>query len=123
MSDFTLTQFVSVRSPTTGRWPSILHTMLRTYLTRQSLPELTARELADVGLSSSAALAEAARLPWDVTPNPRRPNSGIVGRLQHMLERARSRRLLARLEARELRDFGVSPTDAQFEANKPFWRE
>jgi uncharacterized protein YjiS (DUF1127 family) len=125
MSDFTITRFAPTRSTTAGRAgnsPAVLHTMLRTYLTRRSLPELTVRELADVGLSSSAALAEAARLPWDMTPNPRRNRPGISGRLQQMLERARGRRLLARLEARELRDFGVSPSDAQFEATKPFWR-
>jgi len=36
--------------------------------------------------------------------------------------RARERRELANLDHRTLRDLGISPTDVQFEANKPFWR-
>lgn len=37
-------------------------------------------------------------------------------------ERARQRRELANLDYRTMRDLGISPTDVQFEANKPFWR-
>jgi uncharacterized protein YjiS (DUF1127 family) len=126
MSDFTMTRFTST-SPAAGRaglghMILLLRTALRTYLTRQALAELTPRELADIGLSSSAALAEAARLPWDTTPGPRRNPPGIMNSIQSALERARTRRLLSRLQARELRDFGVSPSDAQMEATKPLWR-
>jgi uncharacterized protein YjiS (DUF1127 family) len=126
MSDFTMTRFAST-SPATGvagpgRLIPLLRTVLRTYLTRRALPELTPRELADVGLSSVAAVAEAARLPWDAIPGPRRSGSGIMSRIQCALERARTRRLISRLEAREFRDLGVSPSDAQSEATKPFWR-
>ena len=37
-------------------------------------------------------------------------------------QRARERHELAQLDARSLRDLGLSPGDIQFEANKPFWR-
>jgi uncharacterized protein YjiS (DUF1127 family) len=36
--------------------------------------------------------------------------------------RARERRELARLDSRTIRDLGLSPSDVQFEVNKPFWR-
>lgn len=36
--------------------------------------------------------------------------------------RARTRRHLATLDTRLLRDIGVSPSEAAEEANKPFWR-
>ena len=36
-------------------------------------------------------------------------------------ERARQRRELVNLDYRTMRDLGISPTDVQFEANKPFW--
>jgi uncharacterized protein YjiS (DUF1127 family) len=38
-------------------------------------------------------------------------------------ERARQRRELATLDYRTMRDLGISPTDIQFEVNKPFWRD
>jgi uncharacterized protein YjiS (DUF1127 family) len=37
--------------------------------------------------------------------------------------RSRERRELALLDARSLRDLGLNPTNVQFEANKPFWRD
>ena len=37
-------------------------------------------------------------------------------------ERARQRKELATLDARTLRDLGLSASDVNFEANKPFWR-
>ena len=37
--------------------------------------------------------------------------------------RAKERRELANLDHRTIRDLGISPTDIQFEANKPFWRD
>ena len=36
--------------------------------------------------------------------------------------RARERRELATLDSRTIRDLGLSPSDIQFEVNKPFWR-
>jgi|RhiMetdeSRZDD1v2_1073273.scaffolds.fasta_scaffold00227_25 uncharacterized protein YjiS (DUF1127 family) len=37
-------------------------------------------------------------------------------------ERARQRHALASLDARLLRDIGITPYDAACECNKPFWR-
>ncbi|MDP1839390.1 MAG: DUF1127 domain-containing protein [Reyranella sp.] len=36
--------------------------------------------------------------------------------------RAKERRELANLDHRAIRDLGLSPSEIQFEANKPFWR-
>jgi uncharacterized protein YjiS (DUF1127 family) len=121
MSDRPMTRFDTVQ-PSAGRvgarhlmrW---LRMTFRTFLTRQTLPRLTPRELADIGVSSSAALSEAARLPWDTNPGQHRPPAGIMG----ALERARSRRLIARMSAHELRDIGLSPSHAPPEAIRFFW--
>ncbi len=57
------------------------------------------------------------------------PRPGILHRfhsLAHaawlMLQRSRERRMLAGLDARGLRDIGVTPYEAGIEARKPFWR-
>lgn len=36
--------------------------------------------------------------------------------------RAKERRELAQIDSRIARDLGISPTEIQFEMNKPFWR-
>ena len=43
--------------------------------------------------------------------------------LREWRRRARDRAQLARLDDRMLRDIGLTPADAEFLANKPFWRE
>ncbi len=43
-----------------------------------------------------------------------------IGRL--MLARSRERQFLAGMDARMLRDIGVTPYEASEEARKPFWR-
>ncbi len=58
-------------------------------------------------------------------PNRRRPADLIraalrIGRL--MLARSRERQFLASMDARMLRDIGVTPYEAGEEARKPFWR-
>jgi uncharacterized protein YjiS (DUF1127 family) len=127
MSVLTLPRFVTARQPTgrTGFTALVaaLHLAFRTYLTRQALPGLTARELSDIGLTRHGALAEAARLPWDTDPGPRRrgPDT-FLARIHQAWHRTRTRRLLAEMSAHELRDIGLTPTDAEVEANKPFWR-
>jgi uncharacterized protein YjiS (DUF1127 family) len=126
MSDFPMTRFDSVR-PSAGRvserhpvgW---LRMAFRIYLTRRALMNLTAREFADIGVSPAAAVAESARLPWDTNPGPRRRKPGTLTAIQGALERARSRRLISRMSARELRDIGISATDARSEATKCFWQ-
>ena len=126
MSDLSITRFTSLR-PTADRagvrrLASVLYLALRTHSTRQALLDLDARERADIGVTKSAAIAEVARLPWDTKPGPRRPRSGMAGAIQAYLERARSRQLLSRMTARELRDIGLSPSNAQSEATKYFWQ-
>lgn len=37
-------------------------------------------------------------------------------------ERAAARRCLARMDARSLRDAGISPAAAAYESGKPFWQ-
>jgi len=50
----------------------------------------------------------------------------VVGRLAGLVafwrRRARERAELAEYSDRELRDIGLSRSDANFEVNKPFWR-
>jgi uncharacterized protein YjiS (DUF1127 family) len=47
----------------------------------------------------------------------------IFGTLREWRRRARGRAELAALDDRMLRDIGLTPADAEFLANKPFWRE
>jgi uncharacterized protein YjiS (DUF1127 family) len=47
---------------------------------------------------------------------------GILHAAWLMLARSQERQLLASLDARELRDIGVTPYEAGVEARKPFWR-
>jgi uncharacterized protein YjiS (DUF1127 family) len=42
--------------------------------------------------------------------------------LREWLQRPRSRREIAKLDAQTIRDLGISPSQLQFEAQKPFWR-
>ena len=45
-----------------------------------------------------------------------------VARLRLWQGRYRARSELARLSPRDLRDIGLSPSQASFESSKPFWR-
>jgi uncharacterized protein YjiS (DUF1127 family) len=42
--------------------------------------------------------------------------------LRDWLQRARSRRDIARLDRRTIEDLGLTVAQLEFEANKPFWR-
>jgi uncharacterized protein YjiS (DUF1127 family) len=46
----------------------------------------------------------------------------LVATLRAWHQRASSRRMLAAMDARGLRDIGISPGMADAEARKPFWR-
>lgn len=48
--------------------------------------------------------------------------SGLRGLIGEWLHRIESRRYLAGLSDRELRDIGITRVDAVREAEKPFWR-
>jgi uncharacterized protein YjiS (DUF1127 family) len=54
------------------------------------------------------------------------PLAGTYTAFNHILtnwrRRARERRELASLDNRTIRDLGLSRSEVQFEANKPFWR-
>ncbi|MGY1891053.1 DUF1127 domain-containing protein [Pseudomonas jessenii] len=53
-----------------------------------------------------------------------RPNAlrRLFLRLRDSLARARTRRLLAQLDGRDLADLGLSHADRLHELDKPFWR-
>lgn len=48
--------------------------------------------------------------------------SRLLARLDCWRRRVQGRADLARLDERSLRDIGVSPAQARYEASKPFWR-
>jgi uncharacterized protein YjiS (DUF1127 family) len=52
----------------------------------------------------------------------KRSGPGVFPRLRTWLERIRARRALARIDARSLREAGISPALAEYEANRPFWQ-
>jgi uncharacterized protein YjiS (DUF1127 family) len=62
---------------------------------------------------------------WTAQVRPAAP-IGFVTRLLKQLsvwrQRARMRDTLATFDVRMLRDLGISPGQAEFEANQPFWR-
>lgn len=57
---------------------------------------------------------------------PKTPLAGTFTAFNHVLatwrRRAKERRELSALDARTLRDLGLSASDVNFEVNKPFWR-
>ena len=50
------------------------------------------------------------------------PGTGLRALVHTWLERIRARRALARIDARSLREAGISPALAEYEANRPFWQ-
>jgi uncharacterized protein YjiS (DUF1127 family) len=52
----------------------------------------------------------------------RRTLAALAGQCGTWASRSRQRRALAQLDARLLRDIGVTAYDAAREASKPFWR-
>ncbi len=52
--------------------------------------------------------------------------TGVLAALGTMIgnwrQRAETRRQLAQLDARALKDLGIDPVDAHIESTKPFWR-
>ena len=53
----------------------------------------------------------------------RRGGEGVLARLKRWRLRGEGRRLLLDFDDRMLRDLGICPAQAEFEARKPFWRE
>jgi uncharacterized protein YjiS (DUF1127 family) len=98
----------------------------RNAVTRREMAELDDRMLADIGVTRAAVRAEMDRLPWDGRPRGRQPRPAagpsVWQRAGVMWQRHRSRQRIARLDADMLKDIGVSFSEAEAEANKPFWR-
>ncbi len=131
MSDRTLPQFAAVlqgqRSPAWQTLKRAATKAVDAVVTRRELRDLEPRLLADIGLTRAEALTEAARAPWDLAPPrrwpPRRPRRwDFQQRLGLMWRTWQSRRRITELDARLLKDIGVSYAEAEREANKPFWR-
>ncbi|MEL6914210.1 MAG: DUF1127 domain-containing protein [Pseudomonadota bacterium] len=59
----------------------------------------------------------------DITAcRPHRPAPrSLVSRFLHLLAVARTRQSLSQLDARTLKDIGLTPEQAQSEANRSFW--
>ena len=105
----------------------------RVIVTRRDLAEAEPRMLRDAGLSGADALRELHRAPWDIGPRLKRRRhpqwsgssriAALRGWLRVAWQRHRSRQLLACMDARALRDIGLTYADAEEEANKPFWRD
>jgi len=98
----------------------------RNTVTRSELAELDDRMLADIGVTRAAIRAEMDRFPWDDGSRRRQPpreaGPSVRQRLSAMWQRHRSRQRIRQLDADTLKDIGVSFTEAEAEANKPFWR-
>jgi uncharacterized protein YjiS (DUF1127 family) len=98
----------------------------RNAVTRRELAELDDRMLADIGVTRAAVLREMDRFPWDASPRDSWPQRDagptLRQRVDAMWQRHRSRQRIAELDAQALKDIGVSFTEAEAEANKPFWR-
>jgi uncharacterized protein YjiS (DUF1127 family) len=115
--------------PVRGAWRALArdaNPVWRNAVTRRELAELDDCMLADIGVTRGAVLAERDRSPWDDSPQgcqPRRDvGSSIWQRAGTMWQRPRSRQRIAELDVQALKDIGVSFTEAEAEANKPFWR-
>jgi uncharacterized protein YjiS (DUF1127 family) len=98
----------------------------RNAVTRREMADLDDRTLADIGVTRADVLAEKDRFPWDGRPRSRQPRPAtgpsVWQRAGVMWQRHRSRQRIARLDADMLKDIGVSFSEAEAEANKPFWR-
>ena len=85
-----------------------------------STQSLTTRFLPDAGtLARDDSWMRAA--PVRRREKPRA--GGLWAGLVAAYRRHHSRAALARLDGYMLKDIGVSPSEAEHEANKPFWRE
>jgi uncharacterized protein YjiS (DUF1127 family) len=70
-------------------------------------------------ISSTVALADLLARPATSWRDTVRASLRLVALWR---ERARQRHALASLDARLLRDIGITPYDAAHECSKPFWR-
>jgi uncharacterized protein YjiS (DUF1127 family) len=101
------------------------------HVSRRELADLEPRLLEDIGISARQAHDEAARAPWDAKPVGPRRRGGDGGSaklaalrmsFRMAMRRWRTRQRISGLDARTLRDIGVSYAEAEHEANKAFWQ-
>ncbi len=82
--------------------------------------------LSGIGAGGSGGARRDPRLPSNIrTGDPFRgleKFTRLLATLALWIERGRQRRTLAQLDARMLRDIGITRLDAQRECEKPFWR-
>ena len=123
------------RAAWSGTWRPLARAANRAFrnaVTRNELAELDDHMLADIGITRAVALAGIDCLPWDDSPRRHQPgrdaqpgreaSHSIWQRAEILWQRHRSRQRIAELNADMLKDMGVSFTEAEAEANKPFWR-
>jgi uncharacterized protein YjiS (DUF1127 family) len=87
-----------------------------------------ARKLRTKGELSPATSSCPDRIPqetrWQASPGRLGGSlSGVCAALREWRRRRNGRLELARLDERMLRDIGLTRVDAEYEINKPFWRE
>ena len=70
---------------------------------------------------ASTPIASTSR-PAPATAAVRRLATAAFGEVRLMLARWRERRVLGEMDARALRDLGITPHEAGTEARKPFWQ-
>ena len=76
------------------------------------------------GLALRAAGALFAAPQWSIAQKGATTAAGrVLAILREWRRRARARADLAALDDRTLADIGISRTEAEFLANKPFWRK
>ena len=74
----------------------------------------------EVAMSNRLLIGKPQRLPPHEFPPARRAPSW--NSIRATWRRYRTRQRIAQLDSHLLKDIGVSRTDAEAEANKPFWR-
>jgi len=85
-----------------------------------STQSLTTRFFADAGTPAG----NNGRLRAAPVRRRERPRAGgLWATVVSAYRRHRTRTALAGLDGYMLKDIGVSPAEAEYEANKPFWRE
>ena len=80
---------------------------LRELLSERATPAISSRRT-DVAVQPNREEQEQARHSW-------------LAWLREWRRRHRSRTLLSQLSDQMLKDIGITPAEAQHEANKPFW--
>jgi uncharacterized protein YjiS (DUF1127 family) len=76
----------------------------------------------EIGAGPRGAAASTATAPTQGEPVRQSSAPVLFGLLREGWRRHCTRAFLSQLDERMLRDIGVTPAEADYEANKPFWR-